>query len=76
MWLKERLKDIFYDSTNTHLDIGRLIGYQAVVILVGSILWNMHLGKELSIAEVGTALVGLLGALQFYIYKDRQNGSK
>lgn len=76
MWIKERLKDIFYDATNAHLDIGRCLAYLALLSLVGSAGWNMHLGKEINLSEYGAGLTAVLGGLQFYIYHDRKtNGN-
>lgn len=70
------LKDLWYDSTNQHLDNGRVVATVAIATLIGSTIWNMHLGKEINLAELGVALTSILGGLQFYVYHDRkQNAS-
>lgn len=75
-WVKERLKDVFYDASNAHLDIGRCLGYLFADAIIGAAIWNMHLGKEINLAEFGTALTAVLGGLQLYIIHDRkQNAS-
>jgi hypothetical protein len=71
-WIAERLKDLFYDATNNHLDNGRCIAYLALVSLIGAAGWNMHLHKEINLAEFGAGLSGVLTALVIYIYHDRK----
>jgi hypothetical protein len=71
-WIADRLKDIFYDATNAHLDIGRCLGYVFALSIIGAAVWNMHLGKEIDLAAFGGALTAVLGGLQFYIHMDRK----
>lgn len=76
MILVRWFKDIFYDSTNTHLDSGRCIAYFALFNLIGAALWNMHLHKEINLSEYGMGLGTVLTALVVYVYHDRkQNAS-
>lgn len=73
--VKQWLKDLFYDSTNSHLDSGRCIAAFSMVTLIGSTVWNMHLGKEINLSELGTGLSLVLGALVVYIYHDRKQNA-
>ena len=76
MWLVDRLKDVFYDASNNHLDIGRCLAYWAMLTLVGATVWNMHMHLEIKLGELGAALTAVLGGLVAYIYHDRKtNGS-
>jgi hypothetical protein len=75
--LKKWAKDLWYDSTNHHLDNGRVIATISIATLIASTIWNMHLGKEINLAELGTGLTAILGGLQFYVYHDRKtNGTE
>lgn len=73
-WIAERLKDLFYDYTNTHLDPGRVTGWITILSLIGAAVWNIHLGKEIDLGVTGFpgGLAALLGAAVIYIIKDRQ----
>lgn len=74
--LKQWFKDLFYDPTNTHLDSGRCIVALSLSTLISAVAWNMHLHKEINLAELGAGLSAILGALVAYLYHDRkQNGS-
>lgn len=74
-WLGDRLKDLFYDSTNQHLDNGRIVAALSMASLVGAMIWNMHLGKEINLAELGSCEAAILGALYIYIYHDRKQNA-
>jgi hypothetical protein len=75
MWIKDRLKDLFYDPSNQHLDNGRCIVAVSIATLVGAVGWNMHLHKEIELSQLGTGLAAILTALVVYLYHDRkQNG--
>lgn len=74
-WIASRLKDLLYDPTNTHLDNGRVIVALSLGVLVSSVAWNMHLRKEIELAQLGSGLAAILTALVVYLYHDRkQNG--
>lgn len=75
-WVADRLKDVFYDPTNTHLDPGRLISYVAVGMLLIALRHNMLMKLEIPIDKLGQGLAVILTALVVYVYHDRkQNGS-
>lgn len=71
--LKGWFKDLFYDSTNEHLDSGRCIAFVSLLTIIGATSWNMHLHKEISLSELGTGMAAILTALVVYIYHDRKN---
>lgn len=74
-WIAARLKDLFYDPSNEHLDNGRCIVAVSIVTLVSAVAWNMHLHKEIELSQLGTGLAAILTALVVYLYHDRkQNG--
>lgn len=71
------IKDLLYDSTNTHLDNGRLIAFLSLGALVIAAGWNMHLHKEINLSEFGTGMAAILTALVVYVFHDRKtNDSK
>lgn len=74
-WLAERLKDLFYDPTNTHLDPGRVAAWASIGVLFVAAGWNVHLGKEIDLGATGfpAGLTALLGVAIIYITKDRKN---
>lgn len=72
-WLGDRLKDLFYDPTNTKLDTGRVAGWLAILSLLGAAAWNAHFHKEIDLAAFAAGLTTLLGAAAIYLIKDRQN---
>jgi hypothetical protein len=74
-WIRDRLKDLLYDSTNEHLDNGRCIAALSLFTLVGATIWNMHLRKEIELSQLGVGLSAILTALVVYVYKDRKSGS-
>jgi hypothetical protein len=75
-WIIDRLKDVFYDPTNTHLDAGRLIAYSAVAMIAVALKHNMLMKLEIPIDKLGQGLAVILTALVIYVYHDRkQNGS-
>jgi hypothetical protein len=71
-WIVARLKDLFYDPTNEHLDNGRCVVAASLSTLIGAVLWNMHLHKEIALSELGTGLAAILTALVVYLYHDRK----
>lgn len=74
-WISARLKDLFYDASNEHLDNGRCVVAASLSTLIGAVVWNMHLHKEIGLSELGTGLAAILTALVVYLYHDRkQNG--
>lgn len=73
--LKSWFKDLFYDSTNTYLDSGRVISAVSLFTLVGATVWNMHLHKEISLSELGTGMAAILTALVVYVYHDRKQNA-
>lgn len=74
--LKQWLKDLVYDSTNSHLDNGRCIAFVSIATLVSAVTWNMHLKQPINLSELGVGLSAILTALVVYVYKDRkQNAS-
>lgn len=76
-WIGQRLKDLFYDPTNEHLDSGRCVVASSIATLVGSVVWNMHLHKEINLNELGVGLAAILTALVVYLYHDRKtNGTE
>jgi hypothetical protein len=75
-WIRDRLKDLFYNSTNDHLDSGRCIAFLSLSTLVCAVGWNMHLRKEINLSELGVGLSAILTALVIYVFKDRQNAAK
>lgn len=75
-WIRDRLKDLLYDKDNIHLDNGRCIAALSLFTLVSATGWNMHLGKEINLSELGVGLSAILTALVIYVFKDRQNGVK
>jgi hypothetical protein len=73
--LKRWFKDLFYDSTNTHLDVGRVICAVTLALLADAVFWNMYLRQPINLSELGTGEGVILTALVAYIYHDRkQNG--
>lgn len=76
-WLAERLKDLFYDATNGHLDPGRVTGWIITASVLGAAAWNVHLGKEIDLGVSGYpgGLAALLGALAAYIIYDRKQST-
>ena len=77
-WIGARLKDLFYDPTNTKLDVGRVIGVFAALSLIAAAGWNVHLGKEIDLGVTGFpgGFATLLGAAAVYLIKDRQQAEK
>lgn len=73
-WIGNRIKDLIYDSTNKHLDNGRVIAAVSLYLLAKAVAWNMHLQKEINLSELGVGLSAILTALVIYVYKDRKNG--
>lgn len=73
MWIKERFKDLFYDPTNKHLDSGRCVVALSLLTIMDAVAWNMHLGKEINLNELGVGLAAVLTALVVYLYHDRKN---
>lgn len=73
-WLADRLKDLFYDPTNTHLDPGRVAGWVTIVSVVGATVWNVHLGQpiDLGVGGLPGGLASLLGAAVIYLIQDRK----
>lgn len=76
-WIADRLKDLFYDPTNTKLDSGRVLGWIAALNLLGAALWNAHLGKPFDLGVTGFpgGLSAVLGALAIYIINDRKRSA-
>jgi hypothetical protein len=76
-WLSERLKDLFYDATNTYLDPGRVASWLALLSILGAAAWNIHLHKEIDLSATGfpAGLAALLTAVIIYIHKDRQRST-
>jgi hypothetical protein len=74
-WIADRLKDLLYDPTNTHLDPGRCIAMASLLSLIGAATWNMHLRLEIKLNEFGLGLSGVLTALVVYIYHDRKDSN-
>jgi hypothetical protein len=74
-WFAERLKDLFYDPTNTKLDSGRVLGWIAATTLIAAAGWNVHLGREIDLTATGFpgGLTAVLGALVVYMVHDRKN---
>jgi hypothetical protein len=75
-WIGERLKDLFYDPANDHLDSGRCIAWISLATLLSAVVWNMHLHQSINLTELGTGLSVILTALVVYVFKDRQNAAK
>jgi hypothetical protein len=71
-WIGRRLKDLFYDPTNEHLDNGRCVVALSLTTLIGAVIWNMHLRKEINLSELGVGLAAILTALVVYLYHDRK----
>lgn len=73
-WFVERLKDLFYGPGNNHLDYGRLGAMIAFGSLIAAQIHNMHLKQPIDLgpAGLGGGLAAVLGALQFYLFKERQ----
>jgi hypothetical protein len=75
VWCQDRLKDIFYDSTNNHLDHGRVAAFLSINTLIVATFWNMHLHQAIDLGPsgLGGGLGALLTAAVVYMYKDRQS---
>jgi hypothetical protein len=73
-WFVERLKDLFYGPGNNHLDWGRLGALFAFGALTAGLVHNMRIHQpiELGPTGLGGGLAAILGALQFYLFKERQ----
>jgi len=75
-WISERLKDVFYDSNNGHLDNGRCLAYIFAALLVVAVRHNMLLKLEIPLDKLGEGMAAILSALVIYVYHDRRtNGS-
>lgn len=75
-WIGERLKDLFYDPTNTKLDTGRVAAWLSIALFVSAVRWNMHLQKPIELDKLATGLTIILGACVVYLIKDRQQAGK
>lgn len=77
-WTAERLKDLLYDPTNSHLDPGRAIGWLSALAVVGAAVWNARLGMPIDLGVTGFpgGLATLLGAAAIYIIHDRRNAAR
>ena len=74
-WLADRLKDLFYDPTNTKLDIGRVLGTGALGLLAAATRHNaLDLKQAIDLGPTGLpgGLATVLGAIALYIFHDRQ----
>lgn len=74
-WIAARFKDLFYDASNAHLDNGRCIAALSLFTLIAAVAWNMHLRKEINLAELGTGMSAILTALVIYVYHDRKQNA-
>lgn len=63
-WVGERLKDVFYDTDNEHLDGARVIAYVAIVAELAAVRHNMILRQAIDLGPggLGGGLTGILGA--------------
>jgi hypothetical protein len=63
-WIAERLKDIFYDTDNEHLDGARVIAYVAILSELWAVKHNMQLKQPIDLGPggLGGGLTGILGA--------------
>lgn len=77
-WLAERLKDLLYDPTNTHLDPGRVAGWVTILTVIGAAVWNVHLGQPIDVGVSGLpgGLGALLTAAVVYLIKDRKQAGQ
>lgn len=63
-WIATRLKDVFYDTDNEHLDGARVLAYLTIFVELRATGHNMALGKEIDLGPggLGGGLTGILGA--------------
>jgi hypothetical protein len=73
-WIAERLKDLFYDPTNTRFDIGRGMGVAAFGYLIRATEVNIHNHVSLDLGPTGLpgGLATVLGAAAAYVIYDRK----
>lgn len=72
-WIGRRLKDLFYGLGNTHLDLGRVLSFFAILAPLGAAIWNAHLGKEIDLNAFGVGLAAVVTACAVLIAaKDSQ----
>jgi len=63
-WIATRLKDVFYDTDNEHLDGARVIAYVAILSELWAVKHNMQLKQPIDLGPggLGGGLTGILGA--------------
>ncbi len=68
-WIGERLKDVFYDTDNEHLDGARLAAYLAIFAELTAQKHNMNLHQPIDLgpAGLGGGLTGILGAAAAFL---------
>lgn len=76
-WIAERLKDLFYDPSNSYLDPGRVAAWIVILALLGAAGWNIHLHQEIDLSATGfpAGLTALFGATVLYLTKDRNRAA-
>jgi hypothetical protein len=74
-WLGDRFKDLFYDPTNSSLDIGRVFAagaYGLIAVATHHNAVDLKLAIDLSPTGLPGGLALMSGALATYIWHDRQ----
>jgi len=63
-WIAERLKDVFYDTDNEHLDGARVLAYLTIFAELWAVRHNMQLKQPIDLGPggLGGALTGILTA--------------
>ena len=61
-WIGRRLKDLFYGTGNVHLDLGRVLSFFSILTPIAAAGYNMWLGKEIELQELGMGLAAVVTA--------------
>lgn len=62
-WFGERLKDLFYATGNTNLELGRTVTGILTSLIVFSVWWNaVKLGQAIQLGELLTGLAAFITA--------------
>jgi hypothetical protein len=72
--LSKFFRDLFYGPGNENADLGRIVGFVGVLMMLGGQVWNMLLGLPLELGPTGLGggLAAVIGAAAALIYaKDR-----
>jgi hypothetical protein len=83
-WIGNRLKDVFYDTDNLHLDLARVMVFVSIVGELGAAYHNMRLKQPIDLGPSGlggglgtilTAGAGLLAAKAWSKKKSRESAA-